>query len=230
MDQYINNYPDNMNFQPISVAFTLDQEAIQTQRSVYTIADAMAQTGGFLGIIQIVFALLVSRIQENLYFQAIIKEIFTTERGSKEQKNKIDKVKVKESSIVDFEPTTTKQETDSKQRQTKFEQLLQDIQSRKPFIYTLKEYVMGACFCKKTHHQMQRKLQYEKGVEKLQKSFEITTLIKELRRTKLMTHIFFAKYQRALIPYFKQYLLRDQKLSLDLKKQPKEDPPKSRTL
>ena len=51
MDQYINNYPDNMNFQPISVAFTLDQEAIQTQRSVYTIADAMAQTGGFLGII-----------------------------------------------------------------------------------------------------------------------------------------------------------------------------------
>ena len=73
------------------------------------------------------FALLVSRIQENLYFQAIIKEIFTTERGSKEQKNKIDKVKVKESSIVDFEPTTTKQETDSKQRQTKFEQLLQDI-------------------------------------------------------------------------------------------------------
>ena len=81
----------------------------------------MAQTGGFMGIIQIVFALLVSRIQENLYFQAIIKEIFTTERGNKELKKKIDTVKVKETTIADFESANFKQETDSKQRQTKFE-------------------------------------------------------------------------------------------------------------
>ena len=67
------------------------------------------------------FALLVSRIQENLYFQAIIKEIFTTERGNKELKKKIDTVKVKETTIADFESANFKQETDSKQRQTKFE-------------------------------------------------------------------------------------------------------------
>ena len=67
------------------------------------------------------FALLVSRIQENLYFQAIIKEIFTTERGNKEQKKKIDTVKIKEINMVDFESSNSKQETDSKQRQTKYE-------------------------------------------------------------------------------------------------------------
>ena len=45
-----------------------------------------------------------------------------------------------------------------------------------------------------------------------------------------MTHIFFAKYQRALIPYFKEYLLKDQKIPWEVKRKCKDNVPESKVL
>jgi hypothetical protein len=50
-------------------------------------------------------------------------------------------------------------------------------------------------------------LLYEDGVKKLQTEFDIVRLFKQLRHVELLSNIFLSKYQKSLLPYFKQNLL-----------------------
>ena len=93
--------------------------------------------------------------------------------------------------------------------------MLDSIKHRKAFVFTLSDFMKAKCYenicCRKSYSQKKNYLKYMKGVSKLNKSFEVTTILKQLRKTQLMTQVVLAKYQRTLIPYFRQYMITDVK-------------------
>ena len=52
----------------IEAVFMIDDKVKQTTREFYTIADALASTGGFLGLIDIIIMLLIGGLQKRYFF------------------------------------------------------------------------------------------------------------------------------------------------------------------
>lgn len=89
-----------------------------------------------------------------------------------------------------------------------------------PFKYYYKEEILNKmlrlCRCCISDHTKlrakRRHLLYIDGVEKLQKEFDIVSIIQSVRKMRLVTDIFLARYQKALVPYFKANLLKHHKI------------------
>jgi len=64
----------------IWISFMIDENVNQSTRTVYTIADALSATGGFLGIITLIVQILIGWLQERLFIKSIIRHMFIEER------------------------------------------------------------------------------------------------------------------------------------------------------
>lgn len=56
-----------------------------TTRERYTLLDALSSTGGFLGILNLILSILLSKLQETLFYRSLISNLYFTE--SKESNN-----------------------------------------------------------------------------------------------------------------------------------------------
>ena len=54
----------------------IDDKVKQTFKEAYTIADAMAATGGFLEILDIIVLILIGGMQESMFNNSLVKRIF----------------------------------------------------------------------------------------------------------------------------------------------------------
>ncbi|CDW73849.1 UNKNOWN [Stylonychia lemnae] len=54
----------------------IDDNAMTTNLELYTVSDALSNTGGIIGIATIIIQFLVYKTQEYLYYQQLVKEIF----------------------------------------------------------------------------------------------------------------------------------------------------------
>eukprot|EP00347_Sterkiella_histriomuscorum_P006760 403351533 len=62
---------------PVMHYTVINDEVVQTTiREVHTIVDALSSTGGFMGLIFTFVSFFISRIQENLYIQSLIKSLY----------------------------------------------------------------------------------------------------------------------------------------------------------
>jgi hypothetical protein len=52
-------------------------------------------------------------------------------------------------------------------------------------------------------------------VNKLTDEIEIVTMLKNLRKTNLLTRISLSKYQRSLIPYFRENIIQEERVDED---------------
>eukprot|EP00347_Sterkiella_histriomuscorum_P004038 403361982 len=72
-----------------------DENVFTTSREAYTLADALSSTGGFMGLIFTFVSFFISRIQENLYIQSLIKSLYVIDKRqisgkqTKKQKKKV---------------------------------------------------------------------------------------------------------------------------------------------
>ncbi|CDW79510.1 UNKNOWN [Stylonychia lemnae] len=60
----------------INFNMMLDDNVMTTNLELYTISDALSNTGGIIGIVMIIIQFLVSQTQENLYYQQLVQDIF----------------------------------------------------------------------------------------------------------------------------------------------------------
>jgi len=65
---------------------------------------------------------------------------------------------------------------------------------------------MFGCFSLKRSHKDRL---FKIGVQKLEKEFEITTIMKKIRQVSLLSQIFLSKYQLKLTPYFPKNVLKE---------------------
>ncbi len=81
------------------------------------------------------------------------------------------------------------------------------------FYDTIKDVIARKCCClySKTKKEkfIRREKLYNKAIRKLQNEVDITSILKTLRNTNLITHIFLSKYQRKMIPYFKENIIQE---------------------
>ena len=82
-----------------------------------------------------------------------------------------------------------------------------------PFKFNLKEllkstYLKYIGCCLKLRAKPSKKLKlFKEGIEKLQKKFEITNIIRAMQDSDLVSTVVLAKYQKKLIRYFKKNVL-----------------------
>ncbi|CDW87923.1 UNKNOWN [Stylonychia lemnae] len=149
----------------ISFQILLDDVVTSTNLELFTLSDALSNTGGIIGIITIVVQVLVYNLQEYLYYQSMIKH--TKMQGL----NKTKKIK-------NYHPI----------RETKI--------------------------CKKQLNQetqlMTQKIEilFKQAKQKLDEKFEVIKVLKNHQMLKFIKQVSLAKYQRKLMPYFKQNLIR----------------------
>jgi len=62
------------------------------------------------------------------------------------------------------------------------------------------------CLCLKRSHKDRL---FKLGVQKLEKEFEITKMVKKIRQVSLLSQIFLSKYQLKLTPYFPKNILKE---------------------
>eukprot|EP00347_Sterkiella_histriomuscorum_P020940 403335868 len=99
-DKYLRRYVKSENNFVFGMNFLLDDSVQTMSREVHTIADALANTGGFMGIFFTIISLLVSSLQENLFYQSLIKNLYSYDQRefkeakeiSLEKKNKVIKL------------------------------------------------------------------------------------------------------------------------------------------
>jgi len=60
----------------LQVYFMQDQNVLTTTRTVYSLVDALSDTGGFTSVLNLIFFVLTSRIQKLLYELAMIQKFF----------------------------------------------------------------------------------------------------------------------------------------------------------
>lgn len=71
------------NTQNILINFDLDPLVTTTNREVYTIFDAISQTGGMMGVIFALVSFLVGDIQKFLFYKAWAHETFVVVKDAK---------------------------------------------------------------------------------------------------------------------------------------------------
>ena len=66
----------------------MDDEVQNNQRSVYTLIDALSNTGGFISIFYSGVGFLISHIQANIFFLSILSKLFLYELDDNEPDKK----------------------------------------------------------------------------------------------------------------------------------------------
>ena len=98
----------------------MDDEVTNNQRSVYTLIDALSNTGGFISIFYSAVGFLISQIQASIFFLSIISKLFLYEYDENEPEYKRKKaVKIaplatirKDTNDVELETEECRIETD----------------------------------------------------------------------------------------------------------------------
>ncbi|CDW73261.1 UNKNOWN [Stylonychia lemnae] len=110
----------------ITCQILLDDIVTTTNMELYTLSDALSNVGGIIGIISIVVQVLVSKIQEQLYYQSLIKQQFqiTSDLIVKQHIN----VKIGKTNLNDLEqPSMTGLK--NHQKATKLDNLIRDLKN-----------------------------------------------------------------------------------------------------
>jgi len=63
------------------------------------------------------------------------------------------------------------------------------------------------CCLKKTRRELRNNELYKKALKKIDNELDIRHISKELRTLKFISNVMLTKYQRYMIPFFKQHLL-----------------------
>ncbi|CDW75374.1 UNKNOWN [Stylonychia lemnae] len=109
----------------ISCQILLDDVITSTNLELFTLSDALSNTGGIIGIITIVVQVLISNLQEYLYYQSMIKQQFqvTSDQLVKQHKN----IKIGKTNLDNQELPTEK--IQNLQQATKLGSLINDLKN-----------------------------------------------------------------------------------------------------
>eukprot|EP00347_Sterkiella_histriomuscorum_P010995 403374147 len=211
----------------------LDDQIKVINRSVYTIADALSQTGGIIGIILPIFSFFIRNIQSSLFYLQIIKDNFIKKKcHTGKDKNfelkrgfngqfSLDKQMF--NGLNQFEKT---QQSPIKLINIEFNSSMKETQTMKGRIFEefydkfihLKNYKAKSwrVICKsipiinsmsQCAISAQKFLAYSLGKQQLKQEFEVTELIRTQRNQKLMMKLLYNKSQRHLFKYQKANLI-----------------------
>jgi hypothetical protein len=89
---------------------------------------------------------------------------------------------------------------------------------RQPFMYTIKEHLRSifvCCFRSKMAEMLRRKQMFDKARVKLYKELDIVTILRSLRKLKMMKKIILKQHQRKLIMLFQQNIIEPDQDDLD---------------
>ncbi|CDW73546.1 UNKNOWN [Stylonychia lemnae] len=203
----------------ISVAFMLTSESKIIDRQVFTIVQALANTGGIIGIVFGLFSILIGPIQEFFFFQSFIADMFLTQDNpaaeiqEKTVKDKLyNKLNIKrlptQDMIIDL--INQKNGSNSTSKVFIYAHLIDQIVKRQAFVYQTKElfakFVRTFIFrCKQ--YKSKRDHEFKIAKEQVLKQFDIETILKQVKVSYSISKVLLSKYQRHLIPYFKRNLI-----------------------
>ncbi|CDW78160.1 UNKNOWN [Stylonychia lemnae] len=187
------------------IKFQVLNEQNIIERQANNFVQALSNVGGLAGILFGFIANLIAPIQEFLFYQSLLKKAFLVE------KSKIQK----EEGNQDFQSRKNSQENRHEIKKTldnpdfhTYLSLIKKLKDRIPFIYSIKTAIkqkLQQIFCCKKQ-RFQQEL-YELGKDFIEKQFDISNILKDLRSFKMINSVLLSKFQRKLIPNFKKYLL-----------------------
>ncbi|CDW81840.1 UNKNOWN [Stylonychia lemnae] len=193
----------------------LDDNILTTSIEVYTISDALSNTGGILGIVSIIVAVLLSKAQENFFYQSLVGDIFqiTNKDAIQKSQNIKQKPSIKIQDMNSSNINLSSHISDASQNnQQYYQRLLVSVKNRIRFFLTDFEiyFSIFACCKKKEQRELIKKRMklFKKAQEMLDKKLEIFTILRNIQMVKLLKRITLSNYQRKLTPYFKQNLVQ----------------------
>ncbi|CDW78778.1 UNKNOWN [Stylonychia lemnae] len=200
----------------MSLYLALDENVFTSTRVVYTVADALSTTGGFLGIISIILNYLLCWLQDIIFYQQIIYDMFYVEK-----QNDMPRVLIENSQynlklnpsigLRENQDSSNRNQLKIKDNCDQYQTILNSIKQRVKFKFTLGDLIRALCLCIRTASskkiQLRRKL-FQIARQKIDKRFEIERIFETMKTTRLLNKIILSKYQRMLTPYFRSSLVR----------------------
>jgi hypothetical protein len=90
------------------------------------------------------------------------------------------------------------------------EKIVDNIASRQPVIYTIKDAICRkiCCCCRTSKKEKLKRERYEQCCTQLEEELDIRYISQQLRTLKLIANVLLTKFQRDLIPHFKDNLVK----------------------
>ncbi|CDW87114.1 UNKNOWN [Stylonychia lemnae] len=208
--------------------FYVMTELNQVERIANNLVTALSNVGGLAGIIFSFVALLISPLQEFIFYQYLLKKNYLVERSKvqQQQHSSIDNFQQKQQQqIIDDSVDKMKSKMTQEDFRT-YMQLTKVIKDRQPFSISTIQAIRYKlkflfCCCRKRYQSYQFEL-FEFGKSKIERQFDISIILRDMRSFKMANNLVLSKFQRQLIPYFKKSLL-NQKYANDQARQNKEN-------
>ncbi|CDW73859.1 UNKNOWN [Stylonychia lemnae] len=187
------------------IKFQVLNEQNIIERQANNFVQALSNVGGLAGIIFGFLAILIAPLQEFLFYQSLLKKAFLVEKSKiqKEEGNQVHQSR-KNSQENRHEIKKTLENPDFHT----YLRLIRKLNDRIPFFYSIKTAIkqkfQQIFCCKKQRFQQEL---FELGKELIEKQFDISNILKDLRSFKMINSVLLSKFQRKLIPNFKKYLL-----------------------
>eukprot|EP00347_Sterkiella_histriomuscorum_P003140 403365438 len=197
-------------FAPLVVIFILNEEVITLERQMYTVFDALATTGGFIGIINIACRFILSGLQKLLFYISIVSQFSETISKNSKQKQQI--LKKAKQNINSFQSKSTNK------HKSLVEKLYSNLIKTKVEVIQFKEYIQRLImilFCRRNKVE-ELAFKYKSFTEvktKIDKYLEITNLIKAQNFTKIFGRLILKHDQISLM---KGMINQNEKLSFKL--------------
>ncbi|CDW73239.1 UNKNOWN [Stylonychia lemnae] len=195
----------------ICLNMMIDDNVLSTNLELYTISDALSNTGGIIGIVTIIIQFLVSKTQENFYYQQLAQDIFqinkqdsislTDTRNNKFFKKSSIKLRTVNENIIQPENVFGN-----------YNRILGILKSKTTFKFSKIGYLLQKLNCcqgkKLADLNNKNYLLFNQAKNKLNTKFEIVQILKTQVLVSLIKKITLSKYQRKLIPFFKKQVLK----------------------
>eukprot|EP00347_Sterkiella_histriomuscorum_P017234 403350168 len=201
-------YNKQSHYYPNGIAliqFNFELNAFYTlnQRRVFTVLDAVSQTGGIAGVLIGLFSIINSLFQSTLFKLQLMRQLYTKQKKSNSTKAK----QVNQFNFQNQESSSQNNNTKDSQitQQTLISQMIFKISQLKPFELKTSRLIWHeikkkVCFCKR--NIVSKKLtQFKQAEEKLNQELDLLIILKKLRRVDFLTKMLVDANHIQLIKY-----------------------------
>ncbi|TNV80330.1 hypothetical protein FGO68_gene3640 [Halteria grandinella] len=188
------------------ITYALDDRTLKIERSVQTLSYIFSLLGGLTGAISLVIQALIGWLQEKLYISALIGQLFLYQPsafGSRQKSEKLDSVQKEVLEIESFDSSIS-----IANRQQDLPKCGEKGPGLVPFRFSIWEIIQySLCFKYKDKGSKKLLRIYNQAKKTIQSHFQISNVIRTLRRVDDLTKLLLSKQQRKLVPMLKSNVL-----------------------
>eukprot|EP00347_Sterkiella_histriomuscorum_P012114 403369842 len=207
-----------------AINFNYQSQTLISERKVFTLLDALANSGGIMQILPVLIGLLINKFQDYLFFQSIFNSNYKVTKSNMESNTRKTKADKKISSFI----KNIQKDRPSKNISKQYEEIIKlastAILSFSAFRITLTEflqvYLKQLICCKKFNMLSFKEQLLIKASQSFNQETDISSIMKKLSYHQELLKLLFNKQQMAMANYLSQKIININVDNIDGNKSP----------